>query len=679
MSSADSRIFICSCEKTLPLDEAALARGGLGRVTRADQLCGAQIDQLRTAMGDSAPITIACTQEVALFTEVAEDLGSHAPLTFVNIRETGGWSAEAARSGPKAAALIAAAREEMPPIQQVTLKSEGVILIYGCDEVAIEAGRKLADRLDVTVMLSRPADVVAPATRDFPVIKGHVRTATGVLGAFELAVDETALPAPSSRARLVFGAHKNGATSSCDIILDLSGYGPMFTAADLRPGYLRADPRDRAAVEKAVAEAGQLVGVFDKPRYVNFNENACAHSRSRITGCVRCLDFCPTGAITPDGNHVKIDPAICAGCGSCASVCPTGAASYALPPSDAVMRRLRRLLTTYRAAGGETPVVLLHDGEHGAELIDALARYGEGLPAHVLPLRLNEVTQVGPEVLAGAFAFGATGLALLTRAKPKHDIAGLHQVVEMTATIVTGLGFGEGVLRVIETDDPDQLLEQLKALTPGVPSPHPAQFEPRGAKRPVLEATFRELHVAAPAPVAVIALEKGAPFGGVEVNVDGCTLCHACVTACPTGALSDNSESPMLRFTEAACVQCGLCAATCPEKVITLKPQIDFTAWREPPRILKEEEPFCCIACASPFSTKSMIDKITGKLANKHWMFSGENARRLDVVRMCEKCRVEAVMNEGFDPYGAPQRPPVMTTEDYLKARDANGRDPVES
>ena len=48
--------------------------------------------------------------------------------------------------------------------------------------------------------------------------------------------------------------------------------------------------------------------------------------------------------------------------------------------------------------------------------------------------------------------------------------------------------------------------------------------------------------------------------------------------ACPTGALGDDPERPLLRFTEDACVQCGLCKATCPEKVITLKPQLDFRA-----------------------------------------------------------------------------------------------------
>ena len=62
------------------------------------------------------------------------------------------------------------------------------------------------------------------------------------------------------------------------------------------------------------------------------------------------------------------------------------------------MRRLRTLLQTYRKAGGSDAVVLFHDGEHGEDIIDALARFGDGLPANVLPLRVNEVTQLGPEL-----------------------------------------------------------------------------------------------------------------------------------------------------------------------------------------------------------------------------------------------------------------------------------------
>src|SRR4249920_2991304 len=95
----------------------------------------------------------------------------------------------------------------------------------------------------------------------------------------------------------------------------------------------------------------------------------------------------------------------------------------------------------------------------------------------------------------------------------------------------------------------------------------------------------------APNPVDVVNLPEGSPFGAVQVNADGCTLCLACVSACPTGALADDPERPMLRFAEDACVQCGLCKATCPEKVISLKPQIDFRAATALSQIVKQEEP----------------------------------------------------------------------------------------
>ena len=96
----------------------------------------------------------------------------------------------------------------------------------------------------------------------------------------------------------------------------------------------------------------------------------------------------------------------------------------------------------------------------------------------------------------------------------------------------------------------------------------------------------------------------------------------------------------MLRFAEDACVQCGLCKATCPEKVITLKPQLDFRAATARARVLKEEEPFCCIRCGKPFGVKSAIERVAAKLEGKHWMFQN-SAKRLDVIKMCADCRVD--------------------------------------
>jgi ferredoxin len=290
-----------------------------------------------------------------------------------------------------------------------------------------------------------------------------------------------------------------------------------------------------------------------------------------------------------------------------------------------------------------------------------------------LPLEVNEVTQVGLEAIAACFAYGASALRFLIRAKPRHDVGGLLRTLALAEPILAGLGFGGGRAATIETDDPDALGTVLRALDVGEASAHPARFLPAGGKRDVMRLALRELHRAAPAPVDIVPLPQGAPFGAVEIDAEGCTLCLACVSACPTGALTDNPERPMLRFAEDACVQCGLCAATCPEKVITLRPQLDFRAATATARLLKEEEPFHCIRCGKPFGVKSTIERVTAKLAGKHWMFPS-SAQRLDVIKMCEDCRVAAISEQEFDPYGAPPRPKARTTEDYLREREEGER-----
>ena len=655
----------------MPLDAAAIARDCDGPLQTADQLCRRQLDRFKAALTTGAPITVGCTQEAPLFTEVAAEAGAEDRIRYANVRETGGWSDQAEKAGPKMAALLAAAEVAQPAVPLVSMESRGVTLIYGRDEAAIEAARRLADHLDITVLLTKPGAVAPPRTTTVPIFQGTITGATGHLGAFELRIDDFAQPAPSSRDTLIFGAGRNGATSRCDLILDLSSGLPLFPAHDLRSGYLRADPRDPAAVERAIFAASHLVGEFDKPRYIAFTESLCAHSRSRITGCTRCLELCPTGAIAPAGDHVAIDPHVCAGCGSCAAACPTGAAAYALPDAGGLMRTLRTVLLTYRDAGGANPVVLLHDDEHGAPLIDALARFGKGLPANVLPLQVNEVTQVGPEAIAAAFAYGTVGVRLVTRARPKHDVSGLHRTLAVASAALDGLGYGAAIVGTIETDDPDELRAALDGAPLGISSPRPSAFAPAGAKRGLLELSFRELRQAAPAPTDVIALPAGAPFGALQYNVEACTLCLSCVNACPSHALSDNPDKPMLRFTESLCVQCGLCVATCPEDAIVgLNPQLDFFAWDQPKRVLKEEEPFHCIACAKPFGTKSAIERVVRTLSDKHWMFSGSAGQdRVRVLMMCEDCRVEAVVNASFDPHAAPPRP--RASEDYLAEREA--------
>src|SRR3569623_1390195 len=312
MADRPRKILMCSCEDTMSLDANAVRKACISAdISSFRHLSRTEPEQFRAALQDGAAITVGSTQEAPRFSELAGERDN--PLDYVNVRETAGWSREGAKAGPKMAALFAAAAERAPDFPLVNMSSEGIILVYGHDESAIEAGKLLADQLDVTVLLDRPGDLTPPSVTIFPVVKGTIRNAAGHLGAVELPVADNAHPLPSSRDTLVFESSRNGATSRCDLVLDLSGDAPLFPANDLRGGYLRADTKAPASVLRAFLKAHDLVGSFDKPRYINFTADLCAHSRSNIIGCHRCLDLCPTGAISPNGDHVAINAEIRAG------------------------------------------------------------------------------------------------------------------------------------------------------------------------------------------------------------------------------------------------------------------------------------------------------------------------------------------------------------------------------
>ena len=666
------RVLVCDCEATMPLDDGTLgkacqAAGASGELELNTQLCRAQLGNFQRAILGEQPVLVACTQEAPLFTEITGEDNPQAQVTFTNIRERAGWSEQAGAAAPKIAALLAEAAMDIAPTPSVALASGGNCLVYGTDERALEAAKQLATRLEATVLLSEPGEILPPSLMDVPVFKGTIAQAKGHLGAFGITVDGYAPAVPSSRLTLSFEAPRNNAFSECDLILDLSGGTPLFQAHEKRDGYFRPDPGDPVAVQQAVFEIADMVGEYEKPRYIDYNAEICAHARSHKTGCTRCLDICPTSAIAPAGDHVEIDALVCAGCGSCASVCPTGAATYQLPGGDSLFQRIRTLLTAYGQAGGADPVLLLHDTRHGQDMIAMMARGGRGLPARVLPFAVNEVTQVGFDFLAAALAYGAAEICILADPAKTDELAGLAEQIGLSETVMEGLGYGGGRIHLLDQPDPDQVEAALHGLEPrgGAPA---GSFLPLGGKRTRIMLALRHLHAQAPSKPEILPLPAGAPFGGVEVDTAGCTLCLACVGACPTGALRDDPDRPWLGFNEEACVQCGLCRNTCPESVMTLVPRLNFTEAARGTVTMNEEEPFNCIRCGKPFAVKSTIERISEQLAGKHAMFAEGDAA--DRIKMCEDCRVIVQFDRPEDPMAGAPRPQPRTTDDYLRERE---------
>ncbi len=547
------------------------------------------------------------------------------------VLEGRGWSSVDVECEPKQLALASLENLAPPePVASVGYKSSGNLLIVAGEEArrAYRAAERLADALHVTLLQSGPGSAARVATWS-----GRVESLTGYLGEFTVTI--------AGLARDGEPAAGEPTPARFDLVLDFSA-APLFAMRQPPQGYWHA-PESDEALEVAFAEMREAVGEFDKPRFFAYRESICAHSRSQVVGCDKCIEICSAGAITSDGDHVKVDPHLCMGCGACSTVCPSGAMSYQYPRVADRGTQLKQLLSIYRHAGGTAPCILFHDGSEGRDLLAEAAAAGQGLPARVLPLETWHVAAVGLDLMLPAVAFGASQVAVLaTGHEDREYLRALEEQMAIGEAILAGLGRPGRHFALVEATDAASVARAFAALEPAPECAPPASFMLSGDKRTAIEFAVEHLAALAPQPVKEIALPAGAPYGEVRVDAKKCTLCMACVGACPESALMDGVDQPLLKFLERNCVQCGLCEATCPEDAITLSPRLLLGAAAREARVVNQTQPFHCIRCDKPFATRQIIDVMMGRLAG-HSMFTQSGA--LQRLQMCADCRVIDMMS----------------------------------
>ncbi|MES2127348.1 MAG: 4Fe-4S binding protein [Pseudomonadota bacterium] len=670
---------VCNCNRTMSIDGEALGSAlGQTPLPIATQLCRREAGNYLAALDGAAPLVVGCTQEQPLFEQLAQQQQRSAPLRFVNLRESGGWSAQAAHALPKMAALLAAAALPDPePVAEVAYQSAGRLLVIGAQTLATDWAGRLAAQLDVSVLCTA-TDGAPLMERRFPTWSGGAVKVDGWLGAFtvhweqanpidldlctrcmgcvaacpegaiglDLQVDLLACRSHRDCVAICgavgaidFARSASARSAEFDLVLDLSGT-PLLRRHALPQGYFAPGPSAQRQAEAALAITA-LVGEFSKPQFFHYKEQLCAHSRNRSIGCNACIDTCSAEAIAGDGDHIKVEPHLCVGCGACTTVCPSGALTYAYPRAPDLGQRLQTLLGTYARSSGRQGALLLHNEGGGQRLLLELGRLAAtgalaGMPARLIPVALEHVASAGIDVWLSAVTYGATHLAILcTGEEAPQYLDALAQQAAIAQAILNGLGYAGTHVTLLRAGDAADLDRQLQALPLGQVPAQAAAFHLAAAKRNTLDMVLAHLLKYAPAPSDEIALPPGAPYGQVKVDTQACTLCMSCVGACPASALTDNPSLPQLRFTERNCVQCGLCATTCPEKAITLAPRLLLTPAAKQAQVVNEAEPYHCIRCHTPFGTLKMIENMLGKLS-AHGAF----ADNLDRLRMCPDCRV---------------------------------------
>jgi ferredoxin len=687
-----SQKLVCNCNGTMPLDAKTLG------VPVHTSLCRQEVGSFLKALDGSDSLVVTCTQEGALFNELADQAEKPliAPLRFVNIREVAGWTQEAKTSGPKIAALLALA--DMPdaePVPVVNYESQGRLLIVGSGSQAIPWAEKLSPSLDVSVLCTEPGDL--PLSRSYPIFTGVVSKLDGFLGNFSVdwdlqnpidpemctrcgacvevcpegAIDlsfqidlskckshRDCVTACASIGAISFDRKERGRNSEFDLILDLRA-DPKMRMSQTPQGYFAPgkDPLEQAL---AVNQLSEMVGEFEKPKYFAYNEKICAHGRNGKVGCSACIDVCSTGAIASIFKNgqgtIEVNPNLCMGCGACATTCPSGAMRYNYPSVAHQGKELKTVASVFTAEAKKlnqamAPSLLLHTLKSGTQMIDGLGRSAhvmpkqfEGLPAFVIPYGIEHIASTGLDLWLGALTYGfAEVILLLSGDEDPAYRAALEEQADLANSILKAYGF-DGRIHLILANATDDIATVSKAM--GALRQRgslnaictPASIGLSNQKRETLEAVLEHLQKQAktPLPEMGVVLPKSSLLGGLTINKDACTLCMSCVSGCPEGALLDNPDEPILSFIEKQCVQCGICVQTCPEKALELAPRLQTVEQRKQRTTLNETQAFHCISCGKPFGTLKMVDLMLTKLG-AHSAFTGA---AMDRLKMCSDCRV---------------------------------------
>ena len=353
--------------------------------------------------------------------------------------------------------------------------------------------------------------------------------------------------------------------------------------------------------------------MIDRP--LELHTTRCLNTRYKQAACTRCVDACPSAAITLQHMQPALDTSLCTRCGACLNTCPTEVFTQPHAPESTLLQTANQafgpaiqVACAHHPTPGRLPaacetvlvhsrclaaisldqwIELSHDGERAVWLDDTACMDCALAPNHKV---LCDGLVAANALLLG---FGCqASLHLVSRA----DMT--LQTQPARVTLVDGQqprlsrrGFF-GLFR--------QLAAETNAVSEATGEPQPSAPDKH------LPASRRRLHqrlMSLPQATTNAVDVQLVPYAQVAIEAQSCTACGLCSRVCPTGALVQWSDSSrfQVRFSAASCVDCGLCALACPRVALYFAPTLRAAALlEETPQVLVDGPLVPCQGCGVP-------------------------------------------------------------------------------
>lgn len=331
---------------------------------------------------------------------------------------------------------------------------------------------------------------------------------------------------------------------------------------------------------------------------LSFDVYSCVRVYYRYADCDRCVQVCPSGAISIENDKVQINFQNCVECGACVGNCPTESFSIRGFDPNNFVEAFSKAEENLISCKLNVPCLSSLDSQHLATI--ALKKQSNITldTGHCKECSIGKQLKVIQENVEEAnyiLSCGGQEFKVL-----KEDIAFLpvekressrRSILKLFAKKTAALAFW--------------------AIEDKIPLSKESSQEERDYKNIVSEKVtpFKRLNL-------INSLSSvGVCSGQFEVSKvrftsdkwidNNCTNCGICGNICPTGAIATSDDRLKILFNPSLCIKCRICHDVCPEKCLHLQDNLSVESFIENNyKVLASHVMIACSECLVPFSYK---------------------------------------------------------------------------